>query len=136
MDRYSRIVPSHNICIDGKPVSMPIPSLWSATDTNPRCWSVPFENLPREVLFDSVSASSARFQSLVSDIVEQNPQKLAETFSYHSTKGKPFTRVLGPILLHVYNHGTHHRGQISAALTALGHKAPVLDLLYFLDQNS
>jgi uncharacterized damage-inducible protein DinB len=38
----------------------------------------------------------------------------------------PFT----PTLTHVFNHGTHHRGQISAAVTGLGHEAPELDLLF------
>jgi uncharacterized damage-inducible protein DinB len=32
----------------------------------------------------------------------------------------------------VFNHGTHHRGQITAALTALGQPCPVLDYVYFL----
>jgi uncharacterized damage-inducible protein DinB len=35
-------------------------------------------------------------------------------------------------VLHLVNHGSHHRGQISAALTAMGHAAPALDYLYFL----
>lgn len=35
-------------------------------------------------------------------------------------------------ILHVFNHGTHHRGQISTALTQLGRKAPEIDLPYFL----
>ena len=35
-------------------------------------------------------------------------------------------------LAHVFNHGTHHRGQITAALTALGQPCPELDLVYFL----
>ncbi len=38
----------------------------------------------------------------------------------------PFSLALG----HVFNHGTHHRGQISAALTAMGQAAPELDWIY------
>ena len=37
---------------------------------------------------------------------------------------------------HVFNHGTHHRGQITAALTALGQPSPELDLVYFLQQQA
>jgi uncharacterized damage-inducible protein DinB len=37
-----------------------------------------------------------------------------------------------PTLLHVFNHGTHHRGQISAALTALGRPAPEMDFVHML----
>ncbi len=39
-------------------------------------------------------------------------------------------------LAHVFNHGTHHRGQITAALTALGQPSPELDLVYFLQQQA
>lgn len=51
-----------------------------------------------------------------------------------------YTRISGqavvapycPTLGHVFNHGTHHRGQISAALTAQGFACPELDLAYLL----
>jgi uncharacterized damage-inducible protein DinB len=39
-------------------------------------------------------------------------------------------------LAHVFNHGTHHRGQISAALTAMGQPAPELDLVFLLQEES
>ena len=44
----------------------------------------------------------------------------------------PGVPLLAATLAHVFNHATHHRGQITAALTALGHDGPVLDLVYFL----
>mgnify|MGYP006336115295 FL=1 len=40
----------------------------------------------------------------------------------------PFSAVLG----HVFNHGTHHRGQITAAITSMGHECPQLDLAWML----
>ncbi|WP_210544060.1 DinB family protein [Rhodoferax sp. PAMC 29310] len=36
---------------------------------------------------------------------------------------------------HVFNHGTHHRGQITAALTAMGQPCPELDLIYLLQSE-
>jgi len=50
--------------------------------------------------------------------------------TYTATDGTSRTLPFAPALTHVFNHGTHHRGQISAALTALGHAAPELDLVY------
>ncbi|MEZ0167213.1 DinB family protein [Microvirga sp. TS319] len=38
---------------------------------------------------------------------------------------------LGPALAHVFNHQTHHRGQVHCLLTGFGIEAPVLDLLAF-----
>ena len=35
-------------------------------------------------------------------------------------------------LTHVFNHSTHHRGQITAALTAMGQPCPELDLVWML----
>jgi uncharacterized damage-inducible protein DinB len=38
---------------------------------------------------------------------------------------------LAPALIHLFNHQTHHRGQVHALLTGLGHDAPSLDLILF-----
>lgn len=50
---------------------------------------------------------------------------------YVSTNGVarslPFSLALG----HVFNHGTHHRGQI----TAMGHACPEIDLVWMLHQQ-
>jgi uncharacterized damage-inducible protein DinB len=52
--------------------------------------------------------------------------------AYTTTNGEAVSMPFAATLAHVFNHGTHHRGQITAALTALGHACPVLDLIYFL----
>jgi len=58
------------------------------------------------------------------------------TLDYTTTRGVaqslPFAATLG----HVFNHGTHHRGQISAAITAMGHACPELDLVAMLQAES
>jgi uncharacterized damage-inducible protein DinB len=38
---------------------------------------------------------------------------------------------LWKIVLHVVNHGTHHRGQASGFLRAMGHVPPPLDLIAY-----
>lgn len=59
-----------------------------------------------------------------------------EPLNYTSTQGVvqslPYAATLG----HVFNHGTHHRGQITAAITAMGHTCPELDLVRMLQQES
>jgi uncharacterized damage-inducible protein DinB len=53
---------------------------------------------------------------------------LHELASYLDTSGNPATRQVGAAMFHVFNHGTHHRGQLHAGLTSLGVAAPALDL--------
>jgi len=51
---------------------------------------------------------------------------------YTRMNGAEVDLPFAPTLAHVFNHATHHRGQITAALTAFGEPAPELDLVYFL----
>ena len=51
--------------------------------------------------------------------------------SYRDMRGNPWRQPLGQLVLHVVNHGTHHRGQVSGFLRAMGHVPPQLDLIRF-----
>jgi uncharacterized damage-inducible protein DinB len=53
-----------------------------------------------------------------------------------NTQGQRFTLEKVAMLQHLVNHGTHHRGQISAVLTRLGHPAPAMDLGYMLYEEA
>ena len=54
------------------------------------------------------------------------------TLNYTTMRGTAASLPFAATLAHVFNHGTHHRGQITAALTALGQPCPELDLVYYL----
>jgi len=52
--------------------------------------------------------------------------------TYRTTSGAPQEQVLADILLHLFNHQTHHRGQAHACVSILTKKEPPpLDLLLF-----
>ncbi len=53
------------------------------------------------------------------------------TISYRDMKGNPWESPLWQIVLHVVNHGTHHRGQVSGFLRSMGHTPPQLDLIAY-----
>jgi uncharacterized damage-inducible protein DinB len=57
--------------------------------------------------------------------------------SYNDMRGNPWRQPLGQLVLHVVNHGTHHRGQVAGFLRSMGHTPPQLDLvLYYRERES
>src|SRR5690606_11252260 len=68
------------------------------------------------------------------DFAEQlDDEQLARSFTYRPVSNPvPITEPLAPVLTHVFNHQTHHRGQVHAILTTLGKPSLVLDLIHFL----
>ncbi len=61
-------------------------------------------------------------------------ESLATMASYKDLKGNAYTTPYWQIILHVVNHGTHHRGQVSGFLRAMGHIPPPLDLMAYYRQ--
>lgn len=58
--------------------------------------------------------------------------RLAADWTYRNTRGETFTLPLGGLLLHVANHGTHHRGELAAMLTVLAVPHPEDDFYRYL----
>jgi len=56
---------------------------------------------------------------------------IAEPISYRDMKGHPWVSPVWQIVLHVVNHGTHHRGQVAGFLRSMGKTPPVLDLIAY-----
>ena len=66
----------------------------------------------------------------------QSDESVEHKISFHNTKGEAFETPLWQIVMHVVNHGTHHRGQVSGFLRVMGHVPPVLDLsAYYREQS-
>lgn len=76
--------------------------------------------------------SGERWIALVENIA---PERYAGELRYTTMRGTPAVLPFAATLAHVFNHGTHHRGQITATLTALGQPGPELDLVYMLQQE-
>ena len=62
--------------------------------------------------------------------------RLTGALSYTTTKGVPTTLPWAATLAHVFNHATHHRGQVTAAITAMGRPCPALDLVGMLQSET
>ena len=86
----------------------------------------------RQALDARLRAGSTRWAPLIATFSEG---RFAGTLDYTTTKGLAASLPFAATLAHVFNHGTHHRGQITAALTALGQPGPELDWVYLLQQE-
>ncbi len=51
---------------------------------------------------------------------ELSEHDLNAPLQYHSTKGVRSNKLLSEVLLHVFNHQTHHRGQITTLYSQMG----------------
>jgi uncharacterized damage-inducible protein DinB len=56
-------------------------------------------------------------------------EKLVGRFTYMNTKGETWTYPVWRSMLHVANHQTYHRGQVTMFLRQLGNTPPSLDLM-------
>ena len=97
----------------------------------------PLDDLPRPtelnaLLYPTLDAyRSVRVQLdglLVDFIANLSDDNVASPLSYRNAKGLPFTKTLGLVLSHLFNHQTHHRGQITTLLSQMGIDIGVTDL--------
>jgi uncharacterized damage-inducible protein DinB len=86
----------------------------------------------RSALAARVRAQAARWIELVDGA---DAALIGSRLHYANMAGTPCDTPWAATLLHVFNHGTHHRGQMSAVLTRLGQPAPEMDYVYFLREQ-
>jgi uncharacterized damage-inducible protein DinB len=99
---------------------------------------------PQLRLDEEVEADRARLRERLLDgaarwrplIVSWDAARFDGTLGYTSTKGVAISLPFAATLAHMFNHGTHHRGQITAAITAMGQACPEIDLVWMLQAES
>ena len=103
---------------------------------------VPPAEQPRsldQVLYDDraelLAARRCMDRTIEDFVATLDEAALAAPIRYGNMSGEHFTQPLWQLLAHVFNHQTHHRGQVHALLTGLGREAPPLDLIYFLREK-
>jgi uncharacterized damage-inducible protein DinB len=58
-------------------------------------------------------------------------ERLEKVLAYRDSAGSAHERVLWQLMIHVVNHGTHHRAETAMAMAALGKPMRELDYSYF-----
>jgi uncharacterized damage-inducible protein DinB len=89
-----------------------------------------------EILYDDLAdlaqARVTEDERIIQLIKGYHEVTFDQIHAYKTTAGKSQEQPLGDILLHVFNHHTHHRGHAHACLSILtGREPPTLDLLAF-----
>lgn len=85
-------------------------------------------DMPYPTLAAYVPVRSQLDALLVDFIASLDDDTIAGPLAYRNTQGQPFTRTLGLVLSHVFNHQTHHRGQITTLLSQMGLDIGITDL--------
>ena len=66
-----------------------------------------------------------RWREWAASLTGESP---AREVTYRDLKQNQWKQPLWQIILHVVNHGSHHRGQVSGFMRSMGHTPPPLDL--------
>jgi len=90
--------------------------------------------------FPSMQSLQARWETVESDrtrfIDALAPARLQEEIAYINTRGQRWVYPLWRQMVHVVNHSTYHRGQITTLLRQLGGEAVATDLLVYYDEKA
>ena len=88
--------------------------------------------------FPDLAAIHARWDAHDAEVAdfltELSPGRLATPVSYVNVLGETWEYPVWQMLIHVVNHGTHHRSEVADLLTRLGFSPPPLDFLVYVDE--
>ena len=88
---------------------------------------------------EALDTLRARWQSIEADtrryLAALKPEALTAPLTFQDFEGKTWTYPLWQCLVHLVNHGTYHRGQVTMALRQLGATPPGIDFLVYYDKQ-
>ena len=86
--------------------------------------------------FDGLTAARLSEDQRIIDIIDDmDKEDIVGDLSYTPiTDPTPMNTPMPLILTHVFNHATHHRGQVHTLLSQIPSDPPPLDLIYYLSE--
>jgi len=89
--------------------------------------------------FPDVQSLESRWERVEHDqadfIQALTPQRLVEELGYVNLRGQRYSYPLWQQMVHVVNHSSYHRGQITTLLRQLGAEAASTDFLVYYDEK-
>jgi uncharacterized damage-inducible protein DinB len=107
-------------------------------------WRMRWQGSPSHVRwspeeFPTLASLAIRWRAEERELMEfvagLTDEKLAAELDYTSTEGGRHRRVLWETMAHMVNHGTQHRSEAAAMLTAMGHSPGDIDLIVYLNER-
>ena len=107
-----------------------------------RAWYYRVDGSPRSSFIDPEDRSLAVLttewpkysQRWLETLSKETEESLARIITFTDWKDKQHQQPLWQIILHMVNHATHHRGQVSGFLRSMGGVPPQLDLIFYYRQ--
>ena len=94
-----------------------------------------FSSLRQELFpgFDELYAERRATDQVITNWAGELPDDLlAEMMSYRNSQGHLCEYLVWIVVAHMFNHQTHHRGQVTALMHQLGHDPGVTDYLVYV----
>lgn len=89
-----------------------------------------------EICYDSLQDLTCERQAIDRIIIDWCQECQEEDFAvplpFTNTKGKDFIKPFSGLILHFFNHQTHHRGQVTTLLSQMEINVGTTDLLYLV----
>lgn len=73
---------------------------------------------------------------IIQFVRELSDNLIASPITYKTMRGEKHTKLFGHVILHFFNHQTHHRGQVSNLLSQMGHDVGITDLLVDIPEQA
>lgn len=90
--------------------------------------------------FPTVQSLESRWKTVEQDQTRftqsLTPQRLNESLAYLNRSGQRFSYPLWQQMVHVVNHSSYHRGQVTTLLRQLGAEAVSTDCLAYYDEKA
>ena len=102
--------------------------IWLQRFTGGAAADVPEADAGIGAIREAHAASGDALSRFVAKLAEED---LGEKLTYTDTRGSEFELPLWQPLVHLVNHGTHHRAECAMLLTSLGSPPRQLDYIFF-----